>query len=268
MSAKVDSSAVQDGFQVYHHAFFFTGDGSWCVVQQGMNEKSGYARRYHWLSDSVDDFVNEPHEAVCCDDRGLALNLVAEESSSTRRRVAELSNERPVDLAAELARIRSLSLPKRHYVSAADIDPERLSKVFVSTYERGPGDFEQLLGIRGVGPKTLRALSLLSEILFGDAPSFRDPARFSFAHGGKDGHPFPVDRETYDRSIGVLRDALRQSRLGRTDKLGALRRLGGFERQVDLAACRDAQRSGGPGDGLARKGSRSAQPPIEPSHGG
>lgn len=268
MSAKVDSSAVQDGFQVYHHAFFFTGNGCWCVVQQGMNEKSGYARRYHWLSDSVDDFVNEPHAAVCCDDRGRALNLVAEESSSTRRRVAELSNERPVDLAAELARIRSLDLPKRHYVSAADINPARLSKVFVSTYEHGPGDFEQLLGIRGVGPKTLRALSLLSEILFGDAPSFRDPARFSFAHGGKDGHPFPVDRETYDGSIGLLRDALRQSRLGRTDKLDALRRLGGFERQADLAACRDAGRSRGPGDGLARKGSRSVQPPIESSHGG
>ncbi len=235
MSAKVDSSAVQDGFQVYHHSFFFASDGAWCVVQQGMNEKTGFARRYHWLSDSIDDFVNEPHAAICCDERGRALNLVAEESAVARGRMAELSREKPASLVAELKLVRSLTLPRRHHVSAADIDPARLAKVFLSTYQRKPRGFEELLGMRGVGAKTLRALALLSEVLYGDAPSFRDPARFSFAHGGKDGHPYPVDRETYDQSIDVLRRAVAAARLGRSEKLHALRRLGGFARAASGA---------------------------------
>jgi len=250
LSAKVDSSAVQDGFQIYHHAFFFTTDGTWCVVQQGMNESSGSARRYHWLSDSLDDFVNEPHAAICCDERQLALNLVAGESAPARGRIAELARERPISIIQELHNARSLTLPGRHHVSASDIDPKRLAKTFLSTYERQPQGFEELLGMPGVGPKSLRALALLSEVLYGEAPSFRDPARYSYAHGGKDGYPFPVDRETYDRSIAFLKNALRLARLGRTDKLDALRRLGGFERASAGAA--DA----------------AGEPALEPPHGG
>ena len=247
LSAKVDSSAVQDGFQIYHHAFFFTTDGTWCVVQQGMNESSGSARRYHWLSDSLDDFVNEPHAAVCCDERQLALNLVAGESAPARGRIAELACERPISIVQELMDARSLTLPGRHHVSASDNDPKRLAKTFRSTYERQPRGFEELLGLPGVGPKSLRALALLSEVLYGEAPSFRDPARYSYAHGGKDGYPFPVDRETYDRSIAFLKNALRLSRLGRTEKLDALRRLGGVERAFAGA---------------------TGEPALEPPHGG
>ncbi len=250
LSAKVDSSAVQDGFQIYHHAFFFTTDGTWCVVQQGMNESSGSARRYHWLSDSLDDFVNEPHAAICCDERQLSLNLVAGESLGARGRIAELACERPISIVQELMNARSLTLPGRHHVSASDIDPKRLAKTFLSTYERQPQGFEELLGMPGVGPKSLRALALLSEVLYGEAPSFRDPARYSYAHGGKDGYPFPVDRETYDRSIAFLKNALRLSRLGRTEKLDALRRLGGFERASAGAA------------------GAAGEPALEPPHGG
>jgi hypothetical protein len=238
MSAKVDSSAVQDGFQVYHHAFFFTRGGAWCVVQQGMNERTGTARRYHWLSSLLTDFVNEPHAAVACDTRSETLNLVARESGGARGRIAELAREKPVRILTEIKRVRSLSLPSRHHIAASDIDPRRLATTFLSTYERQPAGFEEVLGIPGVGPKTLRALALLSEIIYGEAASFRDPARFAFAHGGKDGHPFPVDRETYDGTISFLKGALARAKLGRSDRLGALRRLGGFERGIERAFVR------------------------------
>ncbi len=244
LSAKVDSGAVQDGHQIYHHAFFFTQGGSWCVVQQGMNGEAGTARRYHWLSDSLDDFVDEPHAAVCADARQLSLNLVAGESAAARERIATLACERPVSLITEIDKARSLRLPGRHHVSAADIDPKRLAKIFLSTYERKPAGFEELLGMRGVGPKTLRALALLSEVLYGEAPSFRDPARFSFAHGGKDGFPYPVDRETYDRSISILRRALRRAKLGRGEEVAALKRLANFEREEDTRQARPEPREG------------------------
>jgi hypothetical protein len=232
MAAKVDNSALQDGYQIYHHTFIFDPQGHWCVVQQGMNVDRRYARRYHWLSESLRDFVVEPHSAICCDQRGEVLNMVARESEEARYASALLAREMPGKLVGELQRLQELELPSRHEVWLADVDPKRLSKIFLSTYEQQPQNFEALLSMPGVGPKTIRALSLLSEIVYGAQVSTRDPARFSFAHGGKDGHPYPVDRATYDRSIETLRTAIRQARLGQRDKLEAFKRLSLWEKQA------------------------------------
>ncbi len=225
MSAKVDSAAVQDEYQIYHHFFLFTRQGSWGVIQQGMNTENRFARRYHWLGDEVNDFVCEPHSGICCDSRGETLNMVAGESGGARDTVAGVSREKPEAIISDIIRMRELELPRRHEVLLSDINPERLRSILLSTYERQPADFERLLGMRGVGAKTVRALALISELVHGEAPSMRDPARYSFAHGGKDGYPYPVDRSTYDESIEFLSTALRQARIGRSEKLGAFKRL-------------------------------------------
>ncbi len=239
MSAKVDNNAVQDGYQIYHHTFVVTSEGKWAVVQQGMNESTGWARRYHWLSDALKEFVNEPHTGVVSVERGQALNLVAQESDPAREVVTELARERPDKLVADLKRLPSLKLPRRHHILLADVKPDRLESIFAKTYERQPENFEALLGMPGVGGKTLRALSLLSEILYGTPPSFRDPARYSFAHGGKDGHPYPVDRETYDRTIDLLRKAVEKAQIGQREQMAALRRLARMERSTTGSPGRD-----------------------------
>ncbi|MBI4308361.1 MAG: DUF763 domain-containing protein [Chloroflexi bacterium] len=226
IAAKVDTSALQDGYQLYHHTFVFTPAGQWTVVQQGMNEQTRYARRYHWLGEAIRDFVCEPHAAICSDARSEALNLVAQESDRARLAIPQIvTQEKPEKLLAELKRAKTLDLPPRHHLLAADINPDRLDKILLSTYERQPGDFEALLALEGVGPKTIRALSLLSELLHGAPVSWRDPARYAFAHGGKDGHPYPVDRATYDRSIELLRTAVRRARVEAKEKGQALDRL-------------------------------------------
>jgi len=260
-SAKVDSAAVQDGFGVYHHSFFFTPSGAWCVVQQGMNASAGLARRYHWLGDSVDDFVCEPHSAISdlpgagagrlgADGTGRSaplLNMVAREAGANRAASAELVRTDPDSLLGALTSAvegPTLFLPRRHPLLPGDIDLPRIGRILRRAHEAYPGDFEELLGVGGVGPATIRALALLAELIYRAPASRRDPAEtpraaglsgpdpagrkfadYAFAHGGKDGHPFPVDRETYDRSIAVLTDALRRARIGRTDKLRAFRRL-------------------------------------------
>lgn len=230
MAAKVDSAAVQDGYQLYHHAFFFTPGGKWCVVQQGMSEASSTARRYHWLGESVSDFVDEPHAAVCCDERQLTLNLVAAESARVRAASAEVARQDPAKTLDLLHRLPDLRLPARHAVHPAeDVRPDRLKKILLRTWEEAPPDFERLLGTPGVGAKTLRALALVSELVYGTPASTRDPARFSFAHGGKDGHPYPVDRPTYDRTIDVLRSAVNRAKVENTEKVAALKRLARFE---------------------------------------
>ncbi len=228
MSAKVDSAGVQDGYQIYHHAFFFTQTGQWAVVQQGMNDATRYARRYHWLSEGVKHFVCEPHWAVCCDQRDGGLNLVAQESERTREAITELSHEKPDVLIAEGRRAVELHLPREHPVPEEDARLERLEKIFTQIYDHSPSNFEELLGIKGVGPKCLRALSLISELVHGVKPSFKDPTRFSFAHGGKDGHPYPADRKVYDQTIEVLKGAIEKARVGDREKMEAIRRLGHF----------------------------------------
>jgi uncharacterized protein len=225
MSAKVDSAAVQDGYQLYHHAFFLTGSGGWCVVQQGMNDDNGMARRYHWLSASVNSYVNEPHAAICAEAQAPTLNLVAAESKAVRAASAALSREHPSTVIDTLKRLPVLTMPRRHAVLLSDVNPAYLEKILLKTYERAPEDFETLLGMPGVGGRTLRALALVSEIIYGTPASTRDPARFSFAHGGKDGFPYPVDTATYDKTVEVLRAAVNRAGIERSERVQALKRL-------------------------------------------
>ena len=250
MSAKVDNTAIQDGYQLYHHVLVFDRQGHWAVVQQGMNESTRYARRYHWLGAAVDDFCCEPHSAVCCDARQPSLNLVAAESHASREASTEVACLNPDKLSQELAKIKSLDLPKRHEVQLRDISSRYVDRILVRTYDRQPESFEQLLGIRGVGPKTIRALSLVGELMYGAAPSFRDPARYSFAHGGKDGMPYPVDRNAYERTIHVLQSAVERARIGNDDRMQALRRLAVWQEERSL----DGERAMAESDRRAPRG--------------
>jgi hypothetical protein len=228
ISAKVDNSAVQDGYQLYHHSFVFTIRSEWCIVQQGMNDATSTARRYHWLSDNVTSYVSEPHAAICCDESAPTLNLVARESAAVRSASAGLACERPEVTLNALTHLPLLEMPRRHEVTPADVNPAYLRKILLRTYETAPRDFEALLSIEGVGAKTLRALALTSELIYGTQASHKDPARYSFAHGGKDGTPFPVDRTTYDKTIEVMRDALNGAKIDRGEKVRAFRRLAQF----------------------------------------
>ena len=225
MSAKVDSAAVQDGYQLYHHAFFFTPAGTWAVVQQGMNDANGMARRYHWLSSSLESYVNEPHAAVCAETRAPTLNLVANESEAARASSTELARQRPQVVLSAIKEAPLLTMPRRHAVLLADVNPQYLQKILLKTYDRAPEDFETLLGMEGVGGRTLRALALVSEIIYGTPASTRDPARFSFAHGGKDGFPYPVDTGTYDKTVETLRAAVTKAGIDRSERVAALKRL-------------------------------------------
>ena len=244
MSAKVDSAAVQDGYQLYHHAFFFTPSGAWCVVQQGMNDANGMARRYHWLSSRLENYVDEPHAAVCAQVEAPTLNLVASESAAARTSAAALAGQRPEVTLSAIRSLPALSMPRRHAVLLADVNPQYLEKILLKTYDRAPEDFETLLGMEGVGARTLRALALVSEIVYGTPASTRDPARFSFAHGGKDGFPYPVDTETYDKTIDVLRAAVTKAGIDRSERVAALKRLVKFGEERVRQRLRQADASG------------------------
>lgn len=228
LSAKVDSAGVQDGYQVYHHVFFGTATGSWAVVQQGMNTETRWARRYHWLSLGLGSFVDEPHAAVCCDHKTQPLNMVARESAGCRVRSVELVQEKPELVCRELDRVRRLELAGHHPVLRSDFSSRHLYKTLLSTYAKPPEDFAGLLLVPGVGPKTVRALALIADVVHGAKPSFRDPATYSFALGGKDGFPYPVNRQEYDRATTILEKGIREAKLGRQEKLDALRRLERF----------------------------------------
>ena len=230
LSAKVDSAAVQDGFQVYHHSFFFATDGSWAVVQQGMNEGTGMARRYHWLP--PERFDSDPHAAITGDAGQPVLNLVASEAEANRTGAVSLAREKPITLLSEMTRMRTVAMPRHHEVRLSDLHPERLARVLLTTYERQPEDYTALLAVPGVGAKALRALALVAELTYGEPASVRDPVSYSFAHGGKDGTPYPVDRPTYDATIESLRRAVNESRAGHSEKSAALRRLAGVERSL------------------------------------
>jgi hypothetical protein len=235
MAAKVDSACIQDGYTLYHHAFVFTEGGRWAVVQQGMGE-GGYARRYHWLSESVRGFVEAPHEAICGERREIGvLDMTAAESAEAREASLDLCRESPGRLLRSLSPAQrtlgefsggspALLLPRHHAVGEADLGRRGLA-VLRSLSEIQPESYEELLSLRGVGSRTLRALALLSDLLYGARASWRDPVQYSFAHGGKDGHPFPVDREVYDASIRTLEGVVREADLGKDERRRALRRL-------------------------------------------
>jgi hypothetical protein len=227
LTAKIDNNAIQDGFQLYHHNFFFTFDGSWAVVQQGMNDR--FARRYHWDSQNVGSLTVDPHTAICSNlQRERTLNLVTAESLRAQSIITELSREHPAKITSEQNKLQTLSLPSHHQVTLKDLHPESIEKILLRTYEAQADQFQTLLGMPGVGAKTLRALTLLAEITYGTPASWKDPAKFSFAHGGKDGHPYPVNRKVYEESIEFLRKTVERIRVDATERENSLKRLNRF----------------------------------------
>jgi len=236
MSAKVDNSALQDGYQLYHHTFFFTlrqgsgQAGKWAVVQQGMRS-DGWARRYHWLSDDNLNFVQDPHQGILGTRENKVLNLVAKSSLDNQNTIAFQAKERPEKTIKLIKKITTLNLPNREQILLSDISKKRLAKILLKTYEKNVKDFEEVLATPGVGPKTLRALSLIGELIYKKPAANFDPVTFSFAHGGKDGYPYPVERNTYDQSIHFMADAIKSAKLGRSEKLQAFQRLSLFPTQ-------------------------------------
>lgn len=222
LAAKVDNTALQDGFQLYLHSFVLSADGDWTVVQQGMEGSSGRARRYHWHSANVQSFVEEPHAAVTGENQGLILNLTAAEARPTHRAILDISQEKPAKLLAEIPRMQ---LPDYCDVRATDVDLKRLGAVLWLAQETGTTDFEELLLLKGLGPRTLQSLTLVSEVIHGTPSRFSDPARFSFAHGGKAGKPFPVPTKIYDETIATMHDAVAAAKIGAQDKDMAIAKL-------------------------------------------
>lgn len=263
LAAKVDGAALQDGFQLYQHNFILSSEGDWTVVQQGMNTEEKKARRYHWSSENLRSFVEAPHTGVTGENQGLILNLTDINAGTTREKILSLSNERPDRIIREAEKMgqgdslqpdlfdeelavknqelettpdwtgtqilikndRNLVMPAHHEIRAEDVDLKRLGAVLAAAYERENKDFESLLLTPGLGSRTLQSLTLISEVIYGTPGRFTDPARFSFAHGGKDGHPFPVTCRIYDESIRILGDSIEKSKLGYDDKSECLRRL-------------------------------------------
>ena len=250
MSAKVDSALVQDGFQIYHHSFFFSKGGSWAVVQQGMNTQNQTARRYHWHSEKISDLVCEPHSGIISQVRLPVLDLSARDSQETRKISTELIQgsynslikdievirthssdvSRMISLKTNAEQFTALHLEnkefKHHPVLQEDFSKSSyLKKIFLKACEMKPKNYEELLAIEGVGPKTMRALSLVSEVIYGAKPSYEDPARYSFAHGGKDATPYPIDRPTYDSSIEFFSRLVTKSQLSFIEKRKILSKL-------------------------------------------
>jgi uncharacterized protein len=237
LTARIDNNAVADGFQIYLHSFVLAADGEWAVVQQGMNEESRLARRYHWHSATVRDFTAEPHTAIVGQHAGTIMNLVDRQARPAQEALLSIAREDPSRMLAE---VRHLEMPAHHDVRAADVNEKRLGAVLALAHERDLRDFASFLLLEQLGPRTLQSLALIAEVVHGTPTRFEDPARFAFAHGGKDGHPFPVPLKVYDESISVLRRALDLARLGRSDKLGGMSRLDAFTRAIENRLAPDA----------------------------
>jgi hypothetical protein len=237
LTARVDNNAIADGFQIYLHSFILTSDGEWAVVQQGMNEATRLARRYHWHSATVRDFTADPHTAIVGAHAGTIQNLVDARARPAQDALLTIVRDDP---SRTLADARRLVMPARHDVRAADVNEKRLGAVLALAHERELRDFASLLLLEQLGPRTLQSLALIAEVVHGTPTRFDDPARFSFAHGGKDGHPFPVPLKVYDESIAVLRRALNAAKLGHTAKLEGLSRLDAFTHKIESRRAPDA----------------------------
>lgn len=274
LAAKVDGTALQDGFQLYQHNFILSDQGDWTVVQQGMNVSEKKARRYHWSSEKLRSFVENPHTGVTGENQGLILNLTDINASSTRSKILSLTQENPDRIIREVKKMggseslqlelfddaeknknqpsnqnnlsnewqktqilikndRNLVMPSHHEIRAEDVDLKRLGSVLATAYESENTDFESLLLTPGLGPRTLQSLTLVSEVIYGTPSRFTDPARFSFAHGGKDGHPFPVTTKIYDESIRILGESIEESKMGYSEKSECLYRLEKTARYVE-----------------------------------
>ncbi len=251
LTARVDNNAIADGFQLYLHSFILSSKGEWAVVQQGMNDATGMARRYHWHSATVRDFVSEPHTAIVGESQGTIMNLVDAHAAPAQHVLLEIVRENPEKTLAET---RHLTMPRHHDVRTSDVDLKRLGAILVLAHEREFHDFGELLLLEKLGPRTLQSLALVAEVAHGTPTRFADPARFSFAHGGKDGHPFPVPLKTYDQSISVLRRALDSAKLGHPEKLDGFRRLERFASNIE----RDASPQANLGAAIARERASSS----------
>jgi hypothetical protein len=248
--AKVDSAAVQDGFDLYLHGFIVSDDGQWTIVQQGMNDGRRQARRYHWLSEGLTSFVDDPHSAIEGKGQGTIVNLADKRAEKSRHAQLELlAAMGPDGLAREIVRIEApqpaaepepllphLIMPARHDVRAEDVIPRRLHAALAAAADRGPKDFPDLLLTPGVGARTVQALAMVAEVVHGAPCRFSDPARFSLAHGGKDRHPYPVPLKVYDETIGVLKSAVRKAKLGREEELSTIKRLDEQARRLEATA--------------------------------
>jgi hypothetical protein len=230
LTAKVDNTAVQDGFQLYLHSFILSDEGEWAVVQQGMNDASSMARRYHWHSSAFQSYTEAPHTFIYGRNQGRILNLTDLQAGATKTGILQLTKEKPVHLLPE---IRNLLMPSHHEVRAENVNLKRLGSVLALAHDTNPADFETLLMLEGVGPRTLQSLTLVSEVIHGTPSRFDDPARFSFAHGGKDGHPFPVPTRIYDETIHTLKEALQKAKIGESDKKDAIRKLSVLSQQIE-----------------------------------
>ncbi len=230
LSAKVDNTAIQDGFQLYMHNFIVSNTGEWTVVQQGMHTANKTARRYHWHSEGLKSFVEEPHTAICGVNQGMILNVTALQANPVRNAILTLTHEKPEMMMQE---IQQLIMPAHREVRSEDIDLKRLGTVLWLAHDKQPADFEELLLLEGVGPRTMQSLALVSEVIHGTPSRFKDPARFSFAHGGKDGHPFPVPLNVYDETINTLQTAVQRAKIDNGDKQLAIKKLYQIAQQAE-----------------------------------
>ncbi|HML05888.1 MAG TPA: DUF763 domain-containing protein [Methanobacterium sp.] len=245
ISAKIDNSCIQDGYDLYHHSFLFNESGNWAVVQQGLNTENKYARRYHWLSESIDNVIEEPHNGICCDESNEGtMDMTSKMSSDTREISVDIIRDNPDHLRRYFKNesqtlltdffgsnasnnFKEVNMPHHHPVLDIDVS-EHEWKVLKNAYELQPENYEELISLQGIGPKKIRALALISDLIYGAESSWNDPVKFSFTHGGKDGFPYPVNREVYDHSISTLKDALDEAKLERKDKYNAIKRLESF----------------------------------------
>ncbi len=237
LAAKVDNNAIADGFQIYLHGFVLTKQGEWAIVQQGMNEASRLARRYHWHSATVKDFTCEPHTAIVGDHAGEIQNLVDQHAKPAQDALLAIAGENPQRTLSEVIKMR---MPAHHDVRAKDVDLKRLGAVLAVSYDRQLRDFASLLLLENLGPRTLHTLAMIAEVIHGTPTRFADPARFSFALGGKDRHPFPVPLKTYDESIAVLRRSLDAAKVGDTEKINGMKRLETFVRAIETTYAPEA----------------------------
>jgi hypothetical protein len=237
LTARIDNNAIADGFQIYLHSFVLTSNGEWAVVQQGLNDATGRARRYHWHSAAVTDFTSDPHTSIVGEHQGTIMNLVDGRAKFAQQALLDIVHDKP---ESTLHEVRHLSMPAHHDVRAHNVDLKRLGAVLAVAYERDLRDFASVLLLENLGPRTLQSLALIAEVVHGAPSRFSDPARFSFAHGGKDGHPFPVPLKTYDESLDFLRSSLDKAKLGDAIKLDGMRRLERFVRSVEARYQPDA----------------------------
>lgn len=229
LSAKVDNTAIQDGFQLYMHNFIISDTSEWTVVQQGMDTFNKTARRYHWHSAGLKSFVEEPHTAICGINQGNIINMTAAQANPARNAIVSFTKEKPEKMMQEI----QLIMPGHHDVRSEDIDLRRLGTILWLAHDTQPADFEELLLLEGVGPRTMQSLALVSEVIHGTPSRFKDPARFSFAHGGKDGHPFPVPLKVYDETISTLQNAVQKAKLDNSEKQTAIKKLHEIARRAE-----------------------------------